>query len=442
MPVIPSPKSAILKNILRSLKNRNYRLFFGGQAVSLVGTWMQQIAMSWLVYRLTNSPFLLGIVGFSSQIPTFLLSPFAGVYADRIEKRKILVITQTLSMVQAFILVFLLSTDLITIWLIILLNITLGLINGFDMTTRQAFVVEMLDDKEDLSNAIALNSMMFNSARLVGPSIAGLIIASMGETVVFLINGLSYIGVITALLKMKLNPFVNNNNNQKVLTGIKEGLNYAWKLKPIRVLLLMVSVVSLAGMPYLVLMPVFARDVLKGGADTLGFLIGSVGIGALIGAIFLASRKTIIGLGKVISRAAALFSFALIVFAFSENLVFSLTLMIAAGFSAMVQLASSNTIIQTITDDNMRGRVMSFYTMSFMGMAPLGSLAAGSLAENIGAPNTLLIGGIICLIGAGFFTFKLPELRKIMRPIYAQMGIIKEVAKGLQTSTNLRIPPQ
>lgn len=438
----PSGNTFSIKNILRALQYKNYRLFFGGQAVSLIGTWMQQIALSWLIYRLTGSPFLLGVVSFSSQIPTFLLSPIAGVYADHFDKRKILIITQSLSMIQAFLLVFLIAADLISVWWIITLNIMLGIINGFDMTSRQAFVVEMVENKDDIGNAIALNSMMFNLARLIGPSLAGIIIAAADETVCFLINGISYIGVIIALIKMNTPKPENTFRRNEILNNIKEGFKYTVEFTPVRIILGQVALISLAGMPYIVLMPVFAKEVLGGGADTLGFLIGAVGVGAFFGAIFLASRKTVLGLGRVIARTAFSFSVAVILFAHSDLLWVSLLLMAAAGFSAMVQLSSGNTIIQTITDDSMRGRVMSFYTMSFMGAAPLGSLIAGSSADAIGAPLTLTFGGLICMLGAIYFTNKLPVIKKLIKPIYVEKGIIKEVAKGMQSATHLRMPPQ
>lgn len=431
-----------LRTILRALKYKNYRLFFGGQIISLTGTWMQQVAVSWLVYRLTNDAFLLGVVGFSSQIPTFLVSPFAGVIADRISRHKILIATQTLSMLQAIGLVFLFYNGSINVLHVIILNSFLGLINGFDIPVRQAFVVEMVDKKEDLGNAIALNSMMFNAARLIGPSAAGLLIAALGEGLCFLLNGVSYIAVIIALLAMKINFTPQEKKHRQITKELKEGLSYTWKFKPIRVLLMLVGLVSLTGMPYVVLMPIFARDILGGGSDTLGFLLGAVGIGALIGAVFLASRKTVLGLGKIIRNTTTLFGIVLILFSLSREFLLSQLLMVGAGFSVMVQMSSSNTIIQTLVDDDKRGRVMAFYTMAFMGTMPLGSLIAGSFASKIGAPFTLIVGGVFCLLGASAFAYTLPALRKIVRPIYMQMGIIKEVADGLQSATNMRVPPQ
>ncbi len=430
-----------IKQTLRALRYRNYRLFFTGQGISLIGTWMERIALGWLVYKLTDSAFLLGLVSFLSQIPTFLLATVAGVLADRYNKHKIVIITQILAMVQAFILAILTLTHSVNIWHIMILSVVLGLINAFDMPTRQSFVVELVDDKKDLSNAIALNSSMFNAARLIGPTIAGILISLFGEGICFLINAFSYIAVITALLLMKIQPIVFNSKKVKVLHGLKEGIKYAYNFKPIRALLLFIGLVSLAGMPYTVLMPIFAKDILHGNANTLGFLYGAVGIGALCGAFYLASRKTVLGLDKWIAIAASIFGFGLVLFSFSRNLILSLLLMLFTGFGMMMQMASTNTLLQTLVDDDKRGRIMSLYVMAFMGTAPFGSLIAGSLASRIGAPLTVLLSGIVVLIGAAIFAKNLPELKKHIRPIYIKMGIIPEVSKGLQSATHLNMPP-
>jgi len=434
-------RSEFIRQTLRALRHRNYRLFFGGQSFSLIGTWMQQIALGWLVYRLTDSAFLLGLVGFASQIPTFLLASFAGVLADRHNKHKIIIATQIFAMTQAFILAGLTLTGSVQIWHILLLSLFSGLINAFDMPTRQTFVIDMVEDRNDLPNAIALNSSMFNSARLIGPTIAGLIISTLGEGLCFLINAVTYIAVIAALLMMKVKPHVNNRRKEKVFEGLREGIKYAYNFKPIRVLLLLIGLVSLTGMPYTVLMPVFARDILKGDANTLGFLLGAVGTGALIGALYLASRKTVLGLGRWIAIAAGIFSLGLLFFSFSRNLYLSITLMVFTGFGMMTQMASSNTLLQTLVDDDKRGRIMSLYVMAFMGTAPFGSILAGSLAGAIGAPYTIMISGLCCLIGSLIFAKNLPSLRKHIRPIYIKMGILPEVSEGLQSSTNLRMPP-
>jgi MFS family permease len=430
------------KNLLRALKHRNYKLFFSGQLISLIGTWMQSLAMGWLVYKMSNSAFMLGLVGFASQIPTLLLSPIAGVFLDRWDKHKTIVVTQTLSMVQALILSYLVLSGGIHIWQLILLNIFIGMVNGFDIPARQSFIVEMIEDRDDLGNAIALNSSMFNAARLIGPSVAGLLIAAVGEGVCFLLNGVSYIAVIISLLAMRINYVKHQHQDKHVLAGLSEGIKYAWNFIPIRLILFIIALLSLAGMPYTVLMPVFAREILKGGAHILGFLVGAIGVGALFGALYLASRKTVRGLGKIIASAAILFGVSLIIFSFSHNLLFSLAMLFVTGLSMMVHMASCNTILQTIVDDKMRGRVMSYYTMAFMGMTPFGSLIFGALASQIGAPHTLIIGGVFCILGGVMFANKLPLFKTLIRPVYKEKGIIPEIAEGIQTAVNLRTPPQ
>jgi len=437
-----SSAATSLKLIARALQYRNYRLFFGGQSISLIGTWMTRIATSWLVYRLTNSVFLLGVVGFSGQIPTFLVASFAGVLTDRWNRHHILVVTQILAMIQSFALAILTLTGIITVWHIILLSIFQGLINAFDMPARQSLVVEMVEKREDLGNAIALNSSMFNGARLLGPSIAGILISAVGEGMCFLLDGISYLAVIASLLAMKITPRKTETPKSNVLQGLKEGFSYAFPFAPIRSILLLIGVVSLVGMPYTVLMPVFAKEILRGGPHTLGFLMGASGIGALVGAIYLASRKSVLGLGRIIPLAASIFGIGLIAFSLSRVLWLSLAMMLLTGFGMMVQMASSNTVLQTIVDDDKRGRVMSFYTMAFMGTAPFGSLLAGGLASRIGAPNTLMIGGVCCILGSFIFASKLSILREMVRPIYVRMGIIPEVAKGIQTATELTAPPK
>ncbi|OPX90650.1 MFS transporter [Pelotomaculum sp. PtaB.Bin117] len=404
----PDNNTSGLKFTFRSFRYRNYRLFFGGQGISLVGTWIQNIAMSWLVYDLTNSAFLLGIVGFAGQIPTFFLTPFAGVLADRLNRRRILLVTQTLSMTQAFILAILVLTGNVTVWHIIPLSFFLGLINSFDMPTRQSFVVDIVDKKEDLGNAIALNSSMFNGARLVGPSIAGILIATVGEGICFLLNGLSYIAVIIALLAMSIEQKEKVGGRELLLNELKEGFAYAFGYKPIRYIIFIIGLVSLVGMPYTVLMPVFAKEILNGGAHTLGFLMGASGTGALIGAVYLASRKELHGLGRNMTIAVGVFGVGLVLFSLSKSFWPSMLLMLITGFGMITQMASCNTMLQIIVDDEKRGRVMSFYTMAFMGMAPVGSLLAGSLAHIIGTPETVLASGIFCIIGSIAFAGKLP----------------------------------
>jgi len=403
---------------------------------------MQRIALPWLVYSISGSAFLLGLVGFVGQIPTFLLAPFAGVLIDRWNRYIILIITQILAMIQAFILAFLVINKSIEVWHILLLSIFLGCINAFDMPARQSFVVDMIEKREDLGNAIALNSSMVNGARLLGPSIAGVLISLTGEGICFLLNGLSYIFVIVFLFMMRIRPVKVKVQNTNVFQGLKEGFHYTYGFKPIRYIILLLALVSLMGMPYTVLIPVFAKSILHGGSHTFGFLMGASGIGALTGAIYMASRRSVLGLGKIVPLFAAVFGIGLVSFSLSPFFLLSMVLMLVTGFGMMMQMTSSNTILQTIVDDDKRGRVMSFYTMAFMGTAPFGSLLAGILASNIGAPRTLIIGGISCILGAVVFARKLPELKKMIHPIYIRMGIIPEVTSGIQTATELTSPPE
>jgi len=414
------------KNTFRSLKYRNYRLYFYGQSISLIGTWIQRITTPWLVYHLTNSPFLLGLVGFAGQIPTFLIAPFAGVFTDRWNRYHLLILTQIFAMIQAFALAFLYINGSIQVWHIVILSVLLGIVNAFDVPVRQSFVIEMVEKKEDLGNAIALNSSMVNGARLFGPSIAGMLIAFTGEGVCFLLNGVSYLFVIASLLMMKILPREIAPSEKKVVQELKEGFKYTFGFAPIRYLILLLALVSLVGMPYTVLMPVFAKEILHGGSHTFGFLMGASGMGALFGAFFLASRRNALGLDKIIPLAAVTFGAGLIAFSLSRFFLLSMGLMVFVGLGMMLQMASTNTILQTIVDDDKRGRVMSFYTMAFMGTAPFGSFMAGSLASKIGAPNTLAVGGVACILGTLVFVRYLPRLRKAVRPIYVRLGILSK----------------
>ena len=372
------------------------------------------MAMSWLVYRLTNSAFALGIIGFSSQISIFFVTPFAGVWADQWNRQRIVIVTQILAMLQAFILAFLVFTNTATVWHVISLSIFLGLVNSFDMPVRQSFTVDMIENKEDLGNAIALNSLMFNIARFIGPTIAGILVAAFGEGMCFLLNGISYIAVIIALMSMKIIPQTKVCPNNHFWESMKEGFLYTFGFPPMRFILMLMGVVSLVVMPYAVLMPVFARDVLHGNAQTLGFLMGAAGLGALVGAIYLAAKKGVRGLDRTIALSTFILSAGLIVLSFSSELWLSLFLMAFIGFGIMVNTASSNTVLQTIVDDDKRGRVMSFYTMAFIGLSPFGSLLAGSLASVIGTPNTILISGILCILGALVFVSKMKIFTKIL----------------------------
>jgi MFS family permease len=429
--------------MLRALGHRNYRLFFSGQSVSLVGTWMTRIATSWLVYRLTGSALLLGVVGFAGQIPSFLLAPFAGVLVDRWNRHRLLVATQVLSLVQSLALALLALGGRIDIHHVIWLSVFQGIINAFDMPARQAFVVEMVERREDLPNAIALNSSMVNATRLLGPSLGGVIIAWVGEGWCFMIDAISYVAVVASLLAMRVTPrMAEPVEEAKMLRQLREGFAYAARFAPIRKVLVLLAIVSLVGMPYTVLMPVFADEVLRGGPNTLGLLMAASGVGALAGAMFLAARKSVLGLGTLIPVTAAAFGAGLMAFSFSRVLWLSLALMVVTGCGFMVQMASSNTVLQTIVDEDKRGRVMSFYTMAFMGTAPFGSLLAGSVAERIGAPHTLLFGGAGCILGALWFALSLPALRRDVRPIYVRIGILPEMAAGIHTTSELGVPPE
>jgi len=429
--------------IVRALAYRNYRLFFGGQVVSLIGTWITTTATNWLVYRLTGSAFLLGVVGFAGQFPAFLLGPFAGIFVDRWNRHRLLVVTQTISMLQSFALAALTLTGRITIEWIILLSIVQGLVNAFDMPGRQAFLLTMIENRQDLGNAIALNSSMVNVARLIGPSVAGIVIAATSEGWCFLIDGVSYIAVIIALLRMRITaPARVAGTRPRAIEQFKEGFRYALGFHPIRSIITLLAVVSLVGVPYSVLMPVFAATVFHGGPHTLGFLMTASGCGALAGALWLASRRSVIGLGRVIAVSSALFGAGLIAFSFTRVLWLALPCLALAGFGFMVQMASSNTVIQTIVDDEKRGRVMSFYMMAFLGTAPFGSLIAGSLSSRIGAPQTLMVGGVCCIAGALWFYNALPEIRRAVRPIYVRLGILPELATGISNAAELSVPPE
>jgi MFS family permease len=410
----------------RALRHRNFRLFFGGQSISVIGTWMTRVATSWLVYRLTGSALLLGTIGFAGQIPTFLLAPIAGVIVDRIDRRKVLVWTQGLAMLQSLALAGLTLSNRITIGEILALSIFQGFINAFDMPARQSFMVEMVEERADLSNAIAINSSMVNMARLVGPSLAGLLIAVKNEGWCFLVDGISYIAVILSLVLMRVPRTEEQRARTSMVTQLNEGWSYVAGFMPIRSILLLFALLSLMGWPFMVLMPVFAAKVLHGGPHTLGFLMGAVGVGSLGSALSLVMRRSVRGLTRVIPVAAVIFGIGLIAFGFSHYLWLSMLMMLITGFGMMQGLTCSNTIIQTLVDENMRGRVMSYYTMAFVGMAPFGSLLAGAMADGIGAPGTVIVSGIACIFGGIWFTTQLPAIRRDMRPVYQRLGIIPQ----------------
>ncbi len=409
--------------MVRSLKHRNFQLFFSGQLISLVGTWMDTAAEALLVYRLTGSSFLLGTVAFAGQIPISLFAPAGGFVADRFDRRKVVIGTQTASMLLAGALAFLTLSHRVTVRDVIILAAAMGIVNAFDIPTRQAFLVEMVG-REDLMNAIALNSSMFQGARVIGPVIAGIIVYKVGEGWCFFGNSVSYIAVIAGLLLMRIvRKRAPEGSHAPPLEHIREGFRYARDTAPIRALLLLIALVSLVAMPYSVLMPVFAETVLHGTARTYGMLMGAVGVGACVGALTLASRRGVNGLGRLVAIACGGFGTGLILFSFSRLYWLSLCLLVPMGFSMMTQTASSNTLIQVMVPDRLRGRIMSVYSMLFMGMAPLGSLLYGALAQRIGAPHTLALGGSIAILGAIFFAYNLPKIRVKARELIIAQGM-------------------
>jgi MFS family permease len=425
--------------MLRALRHRNYRLFFAGQGTSLIGTWITRVATSWLVYRLTGSAALLGLVGFAGQIPTFFLGPFAGVWVDRLDRYRVLVATQVAAMIQSAALAALTLSGRIEVWHIVALSVVQGVINAFDTPARQAFVVEMVEGPEDLPNAIALNSSMFNGARLIGPSVAGVLVALVGEGWCFALDSVSYVAVVASLLAMRVTPRIRPARATKVLEELREGFTYAFGLPPLRAILLLLALTSLTGLPYVVLMPVMAAQVLNGGANTLGLLMSATGVGALAAALYLASRKSVLGLGRLVPIACTAFGLGLSAFSLSRTLPLSLFFLAIVGAGWMVQSASSNTILQTLVREDMRGRVMAFYAVSILGTTPFGSLLAGAIAQRVGVPWTLFGGGLISAMGAAAFARSLPRLRAQALPIYAERGIIvPEIATGLGAATAVR----
>lgn len=420
----PAPNSPGLSHAWRALRHRNFRLFFGGQTISLIGTWMTRVATSWLVYRLTKSSLLLGTVSFVGQIPTFLLAPIAGVIVDRIDRRKVLVWTQTLAMVQSLLLAWLTLSNRISIGEVLALSAMQGIINAFDMPGRQSFMIRMVEDRADLSNAIAINSSMVNAARLIGPSLAGLVIAASSEGYCFLVDGISYIAVIASLLMMRVSHEPARHHGATMVEQLRQGWDYVAASLPIRSILLLFALISLMGWPFMVLMPIFAAQVLHGGPHTLGFLMGAVGVGSLISALALVVRRSVRGLLKIIPIGASLFGAGLIGFGFSRVQWLSMLLMFLTGYGMMQGVTTSNTILQTLVDEKMRGRVMSYYTMAFVGMAPFGSLLAGALAHVIGAPRTVIISGVACIAGSLWFWSRMRRIRAVMRPIYVRLGIV------------------
>ena len=410
--------------MFRALHSRNFRLFWFGQMISLLGTWIQQTAMSWLLYKLTHSAWLLGVIAFLSQAPGFFIAPFGGIFADRFNRHRILMVTQTLAMLQAFLVAYLTLSGQIQVVHLMWLGVLLGVVTGLETPVRQSFVLDLLDRPEDLSNAISLHSSVLNGARLVGPAIAGLAMKTIGEGWCFLLNGISYIAVLIALGCMKLQIKELPTEQTGYLKSIREGFSYAYHFEPIRLLLFMVSLLSLVGLPYTVIMPVYARDILHGGPETLGYLLGATGAGALTGALCLAARPSVVGLSRLIPGAATLFGLGLLLFSLSTVLWISYLLLFLVGLGMISLLASCNILLQTLSDDDKRGRVMSLYTMAFLGMTPFGSLLIGFLSAHIGVSTTLRLSGSIAILAGLFFASRLSSLRAIIRPIYIQKGIL------------------
>jgi len=405
------------KRIFHALTFRNYRLFFSGQAVSILGTWMQRLAMSWLVYRLSDSAFLLGLVEFTGQFPALLLTPIAGVLLDRWNARSVLLYSQSAALVQASILAVLTLSGKIEIHWIILLSIAWGVIVAFDSPARQTFVIDLVPSREKLGNAIALNSTLFNSARMIGPSLAGILIALVGEGWCFLINALSYLAILVALGMLRLPARPKPTSTTGVWQGFLEGMQYASANQAIRWILCTLSITGFAGLSYTVLLPIFARDILHGGPETLGFLMGGAGVGALFAALSLASKESVIGLNRTMARAALIGSTALLSMVVIRNFWLTLLVMPFVGYGLIAQFISGNTLLQVLADNDKRGRVISLYSLTFNGVTPIGSLLAGTLAHWIGAPLALMIGGTICLIAAGAFKAKQANLERLIRPV-------------------------
>jgi len=406
---------------LRALRHRNFQLFFGGQLISLIGTWMQTVAQAWLVYRMTKSALLLGSVGFASQIPVFLVAPLGGITADRANRQRLVIATQIASMTLAGILAWLCLSGRVHVWHIFVLAGLLGVVNAFDIPARQSFLVDMVG-KEDLMNAIALNSSMFNGARVIGPAIAGILVAKIGEGWCFAANSISYIAVIVGLSLMHVHCAPRASQHSP-FEDIIEGFRWVNHTRIIRALLLMLGLISLVGMPYTVLMPIFADTILHGGARGLGILMGATGVGALFGALTLAAKTGVKGLGRWVAYSCGSFGVSLFLFSFSRSFWLSVALLLPAGYSMMLQMACSNTLIQTMVPDQLRGRVMSVYSMMFMGMAPFGAFFGGALAHRMGAPITVATGGVACVLGAIWFGRVLPELRIEARRLIIAQGL-------------------
>lgn len=428
-----SNNRATFTHILVSLKNRNFRLYFTGMCVSLTGTWMQQIAMSWLVYELTGSVLLLATITFVAQIPILIATPFMSVFVDRFDRHKILLFTQSLSALQALLLAWLTLSGLVQVWHLLVLSLFIGLINALDNPTRQAFYPSLVP-KENLSNAIALNSAVINGSRLFGPAIGGLLISLVGEGICFLLNGISYLGVIIALLIMKLPAYQAKEENQNILHDLKEGFQYVSNHIPIRALLLLMSVISFFGLPLMTFLPAYVKDILCGGSELLGILLSCIGIGSFSAAIYLAARKTVLGLAKIIMLAALLLGVTLILISFIHISWLAAFICIPAGYSIIITVASINTLLQTLSDEDKRGRVMGYLAMTFTGIAPVGSMILGAIEEYTGLPFIIFISGAACILAGIIFEYYRPLIRKHAGPVFVEKGIIKEIALGIRSA--------
>lgn len=408
-----------ISHILVSLKSRNFRLYFSGMCISLTGTWMQQIAMSWLVYKLTGSVLLLATITFTAQIPILLATPFMSVFVDRFNRHRILLVTQTLSALQALLLAWLTLSGLVEVWHLLLLSLFIGLINALDNPTRQAFYPSLVP-KENLSNAIALNSAVINGSRLFGPAIGGVLIGLISEGICFLFNGISYLGVIIALLLMKLPSRQPLYKQQHLLHDLKEGFRYVSRHLPIRTLLILMSVISFFGLPLITFLPAYVKGILGGESELLGILLSCIGVGSFSAAIYLASRKSVRGLTKIIMSASLLLGLTLVSLSFTAVPWLATLLCIPAGFSLIITAASVNTLLQTLSDEDKRGRVMGYLAMTFTGISPIGSMVLGVLEKYTGLPLIILISGIACLTAGSIFEYFRP---RIFRPARTSVSL-------------------
>ena len=435
--LLPNNSGAFIQ-VFVSLKSYNFRLYFGGQCISLIGTWMQQIAMSWLVFRLTGSVFLLATVTFMAQIPILVATPYMSVFVDRFDRRKLLMLTQSLSMLQALLMAVLTLTGLIQVWHIMILSLLIGLINALDNPTRQSFYPSLVP-RDKLSNAIALNSAVINGSRLIGPAVGGVLIGLLGEGICFLLNGISYIAVIIALLMMRVMPQRGKGVKQKVWEDMRDGFQYVVGNIPIRTLLLLMSVISFFGLPLMTFIPAYVKTILHGGSEMLGLLLSCIGVGSFIAALYIAARKSVLGLGKVVMLSGVLLGIGLSVMSFVSIPWVAAVLCLPIGFSVIAAVASINTLLQTLSREDKRGRVMGYMAMAFTGMAPVGSIILGAFEEFVGLQVIILLSGICCFLASLIFEYYRPVVRKYARPIYIDKGIIKEIVVGIDSTEEQQV---